>query len=94
MHVCVAILERNSYKLFEAVKIDAVKSWVPWEFYYHKTHGPPCALLILQPGLHAINPLLVHFAEMLEPIGALFEEMMMRVVENNSKDNGSARALL
>ena len=87
------ILGQSSYKPFETMEVDAIKSWVPWEFYYHKTHWSPCTFLPFQPGLHVINSVLVHFSEMLEPIGALFVKMMMRVVENNSKDDGSSRAL-
>lgn len=90
---CIFLSRWETYKLLQAEEVDTVKSWIAREFYYHKAHFPPCIGLLLQPGLHAINRLFIHLAHVLKPIGAFFKEVVMCVVENNSQDHSSARAL-
>ena len=89
-----AVGEEATYKLLETREIYCVKSWVSWELDHRKTHWPASYFLLLQPGFQAVNRLFIHGSYVFEPIGRLFKQVVMRVMENNPKDHSSAGAVL
>lgn len=78
----------------EARQICAFQGRVAGELDNDEAHFPALLGLSLEPGFHIVEALLVDFAEMLESVGALLEQMVLGVVEDYAEDDVGSRAVL
>lgn len=81
-------------QLLKTGQVCALQGRVSWEFDNYEAHFSAFLGLPFEPCLHFIKALLVDPAKVLESVGALFEQMMLRIMEDYAEDDVGSRAIL
>lgn len=81
-------------QLLEARQVCAFQGRVAWELDNDEAHFSALLGFSFEPSFHIVKALLVDFAEMLESVGALLEQMVLGIVEDDAEDDVGSRAVL